>query len=501
MSAHGYIFFSRGAEGVESLALHTDKYQLNMMYAHWKNGTHLKKCVFDLYFRELPFENGFAVVAGLEQAILYLSNLRFTEEDIRFLREEEEQYDEAFLRALKEWRFTSDVYAMPEGTLAFPNEPLMRVEGPIFEVQLIETALLNMINYQTLIATKAARIRHIAPDDILLEFGSRRAQEPEAAIWGTRAAYLAGFDATSNVKAGQLFGIPCKGTHSHAWVQHFDDELTSFRAFAEALPDQTILLVDTYNTIKSGLPHAIQIGKELKKRGKTLQGIRIDSGDLAYLSKVARKMLDEAGLTETKIFASSDLDEHTILHLKSQGAAIDAWGVGTRLITAYDQPALGAVYKMVAIEDGEGWRPTIKISSNPQKVTTPGRKTVYRVIDRKTQKAHADLIACVEETIDTEKPLVLFHPVHTYRKKIVENYYLEELLQPIFRGGKLVYKRPNLEEVREYHRKQLGQFWEEYLRNLNPQEYPVDLTEKVWQTKQDMLYTIAEKIRKERRKT
>ena len=481
---------------MDSFALHTDKYQVNMMYAHWKNGDHESRCVFDLYFRELPFNNGFAVFAGLEQVISYLSNLRFTEEDIQYLREAEEHYDEGFLQALRDWRFTSDVYAMPEGSLAFPNEPLIRVEGSIFQIQLIETALLNMINYQTLIATKAARIRHIAPNDILLEFGSRRAQEPEAAIWGTRAAYLAGFDATSNMKAGKLFSIPCKGTHSHAWVQHFNDELTAFRVFSEALPEQTILLVDTYNTIKSGLPNAIQVGKELKQKGKTLHGIRLDSGDLAYLSKAARKMLDEAGLTETKIFASSDLDEHTILHLKSQGAAIDAWGVGTRLITAYDQPALGAVYKMVAIEEAGTWRPTIKISSNPQKVTTPGRKTVYRVIDRKTHKAHADLIACVGEKIDTNRPLILFHPVHTYRKKKVENFYLEEMLQPIFKKGRLVYDCPSLEQIRDHHRSQLSLFWEEYLRNLNPEEYAVDMTEQVWQIKQDLLHSISEKFRR-----
>lgn len=472
---------------MNSLTLHTDKYELNMMYAHWKNGSHRTRYVFDLYFRELPFANGFAVVAGLQQVISYLSDLRFREEDIQFLRQEEEHYDEDFLQALRDWRFRSDVYAMPEGSLAFPNEPILRVEGPAFEVKLIETALLNMINYQTLIATKAARIRHVAPNDILLEFGSRRAQEPEAAIWGARAAYLAGFDATSNVKAAQLFTIPCKGTHSHAWVQHFDDELTAFRVFAEALPEQTILLVDTYHTIKSGLPHAIEVGLELKERGKMLHGIRLDSGDLAYLSKVARHMLDEAGLTETKIYASSDLDEHTILHLKSQGAKIDAWGVGTRLITAYDQPALGAVYKMVAREKNDTWVPTIKISSNPQKVTTPGRKTVYRVIDRQTRKAHADLIACVEETIDTDEPLTLFHPVHTYRKKVVENFYLEEMLQPVFKQGHLVYECPSIEQTREYHRQQLSLFWEEYLRNLNPQEYAVDMTELVWQMKHDML--------------
>lgn len=482
---------------MQSLALHTDKYQLNMMYAHWKNGSHRDRVVFDLYFRELPFNNGFAVFAGLERALTYLSELKFTEEDIQFLRSEEEQYEEAFLDLLRQWRFRGTVFAVPEGTIVFPNEPLMRLEGDIFELQLVETALLNMINYQTLIATKAARIRHVAPDDLLLEFGSRRAQETEAAVWGARAAYIAGFDGTSNVRAGQLFGIPCKGTHSHAWVQHFKDELTSFKTFAEALPDQSILLVDTYNPIKSGLPHAIQVGQTLKQMGKTLLGIRLDSGDLAYLSKVARRMLDQAGLTETKIFASSDLDEHTILHLKSQGAKIDAWGIGTKLITAFDQPALGGVYKMVAIERNGEWEPTIKISSNPEKVTTPGRKTVYRIIDRKTNKARADLVACVEESIDTSKPLTLFHPIHTYRKKVIHDYTLHELLQPVIVNGELVYTYPSLEKIRSHHREQLSFFWEEYLRNLNPEEYPVDMTEIVWRTKQKLLFETAEKIRQE----
>lgn len=480
---------------MESLALHTDKYQINMMYAHWKNGTERKRRAFDLFFRELPFNNGFAVFAGLERAVSYLTTLRFTEDEIAFLRDAEEHYDEAFLDALRNWRFTGDVYTMKEGTLIFPHEPIMRLEGDIFELLLIETALLNMINYQTLIATKAARIRHIAPHDLLLEFGTRRAQETEAAVWGARAAYIAGFDATSNVKAGQKFSIPCKGTHSHAWVQDFDSELIAFRKFADALPTQTILLVDTYKTIESGLPHAIQIGQELQKSGKKLMGIRLDSGDLAYLSKVARKMLNDAGLTDTKIYASSDLDEHTILHLKSQGAKIDAWGVGTKLITAYDHPALGAVYKMVAKKEDDQWLPTIKISSNPGKVTTPGRKSVFRIKDRETGKAQADLVACIDEQPDDTKPLTLFHPVHTYRKKIVHDFTAEPLLHAVIQNGRIVSEIPSAEEIRNYHQEQLSLFWEEYLRNLNPEEYPVDMTEQVWETKRELLEKMAEKMR------
>ncbi|MGI6127132.1 MAG: nicotinate phosphoribosyltransferase [Planifilum sp.] len=478
-------------------SLHTDKYQINMMYAHWKNGTHRRRRAFDLYFRQLPFGNGYAVFAGLERVIQYLENLRFTEEDIEYLARQPENYAPEFLKMLRSFRFTGDVHAVPEGTLVFPNQPLLRLEGSIMELQLVETALLNFVGYQTLVATKAARIRHVVPEDVLMEFGSRRAQEMDAAVWGARAAYIAGFDATSNVRAGQLFGIPTQGTHSHSWVQDFDSELEAFRAFVRSFPNQGILLVDTYDTLRSGLPHAIQVGLELKREGKRLVGIRLDSGDLAYLSKRARQMLDEAGLTDTLIVASSDLDETTILNLKAQGAKIDSWGIGTKLITAYDQPALGAVYKMVARYERGRWLPTLKISSNPEKVTTPGRKTVYRIVDRKTGKARGDLITQVDTVIDESRPLVLFHPVHTFRKKKVKNFRAINLLLPIFRDGKRVYDPPSLEEIRKYHREQLSLFWEEYLRILNPEEYPVDLSRDLWEEKQNLLKKIYASIREE----
>ncbi|SMO84807.1 nicotinate phosphoribosyltransferase [Melghirimyces algeriensis] len=478
-------------------ALHTDKYQITMMYAHWKNGSHLRRKAFDLYFRKLPFGNGFAVFAGLERAIQYLETLRFTEEDIQYLADQPERYDPAFLEMLRKFRFTGDVYGMKEGTIVFPQEPLLRLEGTVMELQLIETALLNFIGYQTLIATKAARMRMVAEEDVLLEFGTRRAQETDAALWGARATYLAGFDATSNLKAGAMFGIPTRGTHSHSWVQDFDSELEAFRAYARAFPDQTVLLVDTYDTLKSGIPHAIQVGLELKQQGHQLAGIRLDSGDLAYLSKEARKMLDDAGLTHTQIVASSDLDEDTLLNLRSQGARINAWGIGTRLITAYDQPALGAVYKLVArYKDGE-WVPSIKISSNPEKVTTPGRKTVYRIIDRKNGKARGDLIMPLGQTVNENQPLTLFHPVHTYRKKKIRHFRTINLLQPIFQGGKRVYDLPSLEEIRTYHHNQRSLFWEEYMRLLNPEEYPVDLSPDLWQTKQDLIQTIYHQVREE----
>ncbi|PTX64312.1 nicotinate phosphoribosyltransferase [Melghirimyces profundicolus] len=478
-------------------ALHTDKYQITMMYAHWKNGSHHQRKVFDLYFRKLPFGNGFAVFAGLERAVQYLENLRFTEEDLRYLAEQPERYDPAFLDLLRGFRFTGDVYGMKEGTLIFPNEPLLRLEGNVIELQLIETALLNFIGYQTLVATKAARLRTVAEEDVLLEFGTRRAQETDAAVWGARAAYLAGFDGTSNLRAGEQFGIPTSGTHSHAWVQDFDSELEAFRAFTRAFPERSVLLVDTYDTLKSGVPHAIQVGLELREQGHELAGIRLDSGDLAYLSKEARKMLDEAGLTNTRIIASSDLDEETLLNLKSQGARIDAWGVGTRLITAYDQPALGAVYKLVARHRNGEWIPSIKISSNPEKVTTPGRKTVYRIIDRKTNKARGDLITPADQVLDEDRPLTLFHPVHTYRKKKVRDFRAINLLEPIFEDGKRVYDLPTLSEVRKYHREQRSLFWEEYLRQLNPEEYPVDLSDELWETKQELIRNIYRQIREE----
>lgn len=476
-------------------ALHTDKYQLTMIYAHWKNGSIDHRRTFDLYFRSLPFGNGFAVFAGLQRAIDYLQHLRFTEEEIAYLQSLPESFDPAFFDFLRAFRFRGTIHGIPEGSIVFANEPLLRLEGNVVELHLVETALLNFIGFQTLIATKAARIRHIAPDDTLLEFGTRRAQETDAAVWGARAAYIAGFDATSNLYAGHLFDIPTSGTHAHSWVQDFDSELTAFQAFAQAFPDQSVLLVDTYDTLQSGVPNAIQVGLELKKQGKNLLGIRLDSGDLAYLSKRARIMLDQAGLTETKIIASSDLDEATILHLKSQGAKIDGWGVGTRLITAHTQPSLGAVYKMVArFEKGE-WEPTIKISSNPKKITTPGRKEVYRIIDRDTGRAQADYITLADEQIDDNKPLVLFHPTQTFKQKKVHNFIATRLFQPIFTDGKLVYQQLTAHEIRVYHQEQLSLFWEEYLRLLHPEEYPVDLSHQLWDKKRELLESIHRQIR------
>ncbi|MGO0061425.1 nicotinate phosphoribosyltransferase [Brevibacillus fluminis] len=471
----------------DQLSLLTDKYQINMMYAHWKNGTHNKKRVFEAYFRRLPFGNGFAVFAGLERIVRYINQLSFCEEEIAYFAAQEEQYDPGFLDELRKLRFTGTLRAVPEGTLVFPNEPLIQVEARVFEAQLVETALLTFMNYQTLIATKAARIRKIAPNDILLEFGTRRAQEADAAIWGARAAYLAGFDATSNMKAGMMFGIPTKGTHAHSWVQDHANEEEAFRRFAEALPNQVTLLVDTYDTLKSGIPNAIKVGLELQKKGIAVKGIRIDSGDLAYLSIHARQMLDDAGLTHVQIVASNDLDENLILNLKAQGARIDSWGIGTRLITAADDPSLGGVYKVVAKEEDGVYIPTIKISGNPEKISTPGKKKLWRIINRRTGKAEGDYLALAEEIVQGQTYLKLFDPVHTYMHKIVTDYEAHEVLHTIFADGRQVYQLPDLDAIRAYHRSQLGLFWDEYLRKLNPEKYYVNLSQQVWDIKMKLI--------------
>ncbi|OMF22070.1 nicotinate phosphoribosyltransferase [Paenibacillus sp. FSL H8-0548] len=471
-----------------NLTLHTDKYQINMMYAHWLQGSMNEKAVFEVSFRKLPFGNGFAVFAGLERIVQYIRSIHFGEAEIAYLRTQEENYAEGFLDTLRELRFTGNIYSVEEGTLVFANEPLICVEARIFEAQLVETAILNMMNYQTLIATKAARIKLVAQNDILLEFGTRRAQEADAAIWGARATYLAGFDATSNMRAGMLFGIPAKGTHAHSWVQGHNTEEEAFHAYADSMPDHVTLLVDTYNTLKSGVPNAIKIGHLLEKKGKRMNAIRLDSGDLAYLSQEARKMLDEAGLEYVQIVASNDLDEGIIDNLKSQGAKIDVWGVGTKLITAADQPSLGGVYKLVAREKDGSYEPVIKISANPEKVSTPGFKSLYRIINTDTGKAEADYIALKnEQHIELGERIKLFDPVHPYIHKYIERYEAIPLLKPIFTQGELVYKLPSLEQIRSYHRGQFELFWPQYLRKLNAEAYRVNLSEAVWELKRDLI--------------
>ncbi|MFT4415507.1 nicotinate phosphoribosyltransferase [Fredinandcohnia humi] len=464
----------------DSLALHTDLYQINMSETYWREGVHNRRAVFEVNFRKLPFGNGYAVFAGLERIIDFLKNFSFSESDIEYLREV--GYQEDFLEYLKGIRFTGTVRSMREGELVFANEPILRIEGPIVEVQLVETPILNIINYQTLIATKASRIKQVVGDQIAMEFGTRRAQEMDAAIWGTRAAYIGGFDATSNVRAGKMFGIPVSGTHAHSMVQAYRNEYNAFKKYAATHKD-CVFLVDTYDTLKSGVPNAIKVAKE---EGDNINfiGIRLDSGDLAYLSKEARKMLDEAGFKNAKIVASNDLDEYTIINLKAQGAKIDTWGVGTKLITAYDQPALGAVYKLVSVEDSEGnMTDTIKISGNPEKVSTPGLKRVYRIINRTNQKSEGDYITLEHEEPQKEKRLKMFHPVHTFVSKFVTNFEARELQHTIFVNGELVYEVPTLQEIRAFVNENLTLLWDEYKRPTMPEEYPVDLSQECWNNK------------------
>ncbi|HFU9628465.1 TPA: nicotinate phosphoribosyltransferase [Streptococcus agalactiae] len=474
----------------DSLTLHTDLYQINMMQVYFNKGIHNKKAVFEAYFRKVPFENGYAVFAGLERIVRYLENLSFSDSDLSYL--EELGYPEEFLDYLKNLKMELTVKSAKEGDLVFANEPLVQIEGPLAQCQLVETAILNIINYQTLVATKAARIRSVIEDEPLLEFGTRRAQEMDAAIWGTRAAIIGGANATSNVRAGKIFNIPVSGTHAHALVQTYGDDYQAFKAYAETHKD-CVFLVDTYDTLRVGVPNAIRVAKEMGEKINFL-GVRLDSGDLAYLSKKVRQQLDDAGFPNAKIYASNDLDENTILNLKMQKAKIDVWGVGTKLITAYDQPALGAVYKIVSIETDTGsMRDTIKLSNNAEKVSTPGKKQVWRITSRAKGKSEGDYITFADTDVTQLDEIDMFHPTYTYINKTVRDFDAVPLLVDIFDKGKLVYQLPSLQEIQEYGRKEFDQLWDEYKRVLNPQDYPVDLARDVWQNKMDLI----DRIRKE----
>ncbi|EGP4841470.1 TPA: nicotinate phosphoribosyltransferase [Enterococcus faecium] len=465
----------------DSLTLHTDLYQINMMQTYWELGRADLHAVFECYFREMPFNHGYAVFAGLERLVNYLENLTFNDSDIAYLRGLE-VYPEGFLEYLQNFEFKATVRSAREGELVFANEPLIQVEGPLAHCQLVESALLNMVNFQTLIATKAARIKSVIGEDPLLEFGTRRAQELDAAVWGTRAAYIGGADATSNVRAGKIFGIPASGTHAHSLVQSYGNDYEAFMAYAKTHKD-CVFLVDTYDTLKSGVPSAIRVAKELGDK-INFQGVRIDSGDMAYISKRVREQLDAAGFTEAKIYASNDLDEATILNLKMQKAKIDVWGVGTKLITAYDQPALGAVFKLVSIEDDEGkMMDTIKLSSNAEKVTTPGKKQVWRITRNFDGKSEGDYVTLWDEDPREEEAIFMFHPVHTFINKTVRDFTARPVLQDIFIEGKRVYELPALNEIKEYTKENLDSLWEEYKRDLNPQKYPVDLSTECWNHK------------------
>ncbi len=468
-----------------NLTMMTDLYQLTMMYGYYRKGMSGNQAVFDLFFRKTKSNSSYAVMAGTESIIEYINDLHFSDSDIEYLRTLK-LFSEDFLQELRRMRFTGDIYAMKEGTLVYPYEPLVRVTAPIMEAQLVETALLNLVNHQTLIATKANRVVHAARGGQVLEFGLRRAQGPDAGIYGARAAVVGGCVATSNVLTGQLFGIPVKGTHAHSWVMSFPTELDAFRAYAEIFPDSCMLLVDTYNTLKSGVPNAITVFNELRAKGYEPVGIRLDSGDLAYLSKKARDMLDEAGFPNAKIFVSGDLDENIINSLNMQGAKIDVWGVGTKLITSDDQPALGGVYKLAAeIIDGK-LIPKIKISENAVKITNPGLKTVYRLYD-KNHMAIADLIALVGENLDFSKPITIYHPEQTYKSMTLSDYTVRELLVPIFINGKQVYAPPTIDEIAGYAKTELDALWDESKRLLNPHVYKVDYSDGLYDLKSRLI--------------
>ena len=468
----------------DSLTLHTDLYQINMMQVYFRENIHHKHAVFEVYFRQQPFKNGYAVFAGLEHIVNYLQELKFYESDIAYLRSL--GYDEEFLAYLQKLELTLTVRSAKEGDLVFANEPIVQVEGPLAQCQLVETAILNIINYQTLVATKAARIRSVIEDEPLMEFGTRRAQEVDAAIWGTRAAVIGGANGTSNVRAGKLFDIPVLGTHAHSLVQVYGNDYKAFMAYAETHKD-CVFLVDTYDTFRLGVPAAIRVAREMGDKINFL-GVRIDSGDIAYISKKVRQQLDDAGFPDAKIYASNDLDENTILNLKMQKAKIDVWGVGTKLITAYDQPALGAVYKIVSIEDEDGnMRNTIKLSNNAEKVSTPGKKQVWRITSREKGKSEGDYITYSDCDVQGMDQIEMFHPTYTYINKTVKNFDAVPLLVDIFQDGKLVYTLPKLAEIQAYARKEFDKLWDEYKRVLNPQHYPVDLARDVWQDKMDLI--------------
>ena len=473
-----------------NLTLLTDLYELTMMQGYYEKGQN-ENVIFDVFFRQNPCNNGYSVCAGLDQVIDYIKNLHFTYDDVDYLRGLG-IFKEDFLHYLSGFHFSGDIYAIPEGTVVFPKEPLLKVVAPIMEAQLVETAILNIINHQSLIATKTSRIVFAANGDGIMEFGLRRAQGPDAGLYGARAAMIGGCVGTSNVLAGQMFDVPVMGTHAHSWIMSFPDEYTAFKTYAEMYPDNCTLLVDTYDTLKSGVPNAIRVFQEFKDAGKPLikYGIRLDSGDLAYLSKEARKMLDEAGFPEATICASNDLDEFLLHDLKMQGAAIDSWGVGTNLITSKDCPSFGGVYKLAAIQNEEGeFVPKIKISENTEKITNPGNKTIYRIYEKASGKIKADLICFADEVIDPKQDLLLFDPMDTWKKTKLAGgtYTVREILLPIFKNGECLYKYPTLKEIAAYCREEKDTLWDETKRLFYPHRVYVDLSQKLYAVKQSLL--------------
>ena len=467
-----------------NLTMLCDYYELTMSNGYFTAEMKDKIVYFDVFYRDNPDNGGYAIAAGLEQIVEYINDLRFDDEDIEYLRGKG-CFSEEFLEYLKGFKFTGDIFAIPEGTVVFPGEPLMIVRAPVIEAQFIETYILMMINHQSLIATKASRIVRAAKGRAVSEFGSRRAQGSDAAILGARAAYIGGVNSTACTIADEADGVPAGGTMAHSWVQMFDSEYEAFKTYCQIYPTKPTLLIDTFNVIESGVPNAIRVFKEL---GITQCAVRLDSGDITYLTKKIRKILDEAGLTECKIVVSNSLDEYIIRELIRQGAELDAFGVGERLITAKSDPVFGGVYKVCAIENADGKiTPKIKISENVGKITTPHFKKIYRLRGRETGKAEADLICVYDEVIDDTQPLEIFDPHHTWKRKVLENFTATELLVPIFKNGVQVYELPTIEQIREHCREEIEGMWDEVRRFTNPHNYYVDLSEKLWQIKHDMI--------------
>ncbi len=468
------------------LTMLMDFYELTMANGYFKDHKHQQIAVFDVFFRSIPDKGGYAIFAGLEQVIEYIQNLKFGKDEIKYLKSKK-IFDDAFLTYLENFKFTSDVYAMKEGTPIFPHEPILVVKGPIIECQLIETMILLTINHQSLIATKSARIVYAAKGRSVIEFGARRAHGYDASIYGARAAYISGVVGTSNTYVDFKYNIPALGTMAHSYIQSYDSEYEAFKSYALTYPDSCVLLVDTYNTLKQGIPNAIKVAKEiLLPMGKRLKGIRLDSGDLAYLTIEARRMLDEAGLDDCKITVSNSLDEYLIKELIHQGASIDTFGVGERLVTARSEAVFGGVFKLSAVENDGVLEPKIKISENVQKTTTPGFKQVYRFYDKDCM-ATADVMTLFDEEIDASKPYHLFDPNFPWKSKEIDNYHVKALLVPVFEKGKLMYNIPSLEEIRAHFQKEFNALWPAVLRLENPHEYYVDLSEKLWALKQDLI--------------
>lgn len=475
----------------QNLTLLTDLYELTMMQGYFRNKDQNETVIFDAFYRSNPMGSGYAICAGLQQVIDLIKNLHFSKEDIDYLASLN-LFEADFLDYLKDFKFTGDIYAIPEGSVMFPREPMIKVIAPIMEAQLIETAILNIMNHQSLIATKASRVCFAAQGDGVLEFGLRRAQGPDAGVYGARAAMIGGCVGTSNVLAGQLFDVPVRGTHAHSWIMSFPDEYTAFKAYSEIYPNACILLVDTYDTLKSGIPNAIRVFTEMRDAGVKLinYGIRLDSGDLAYLSKKARKMLDAAGFPDAVISASNDLDEYLIDSLKVQGATITSWGVGTHLITAKDCPSFGGVYKLAAIKGPDGkFIPKIKLSENSEKVTNPGNKTIYRIYEKETGKIKADLICLVDDIFDETKDLMLFDPIEPWKRTKLKGgtYTMREMMIPVFKNGECVYDSPKVMDIRAYCQNELNTLWPETRRLVNPHKVYVDLSPRLYDIKIDLL--------------